>query len=238
MSEVAAVAMPDIPAKGLVSRLAGVIFSPRETYPAVVAQPRVLGAFVVSLAIMAACQLAFLSTDVGKDALLERQFSTMERFGVTVTDEMARQMESRLAMAPYTTAASQAVSVPLIGALLAVIALGLCNALLDGAAKFKQVYAIVAHAGIIVAIQQIFNTPLMYARGELASPATLDVFFPMLDAEGVTAGILGAIDLFLIWWVLNLAIGLAVLYKRPTGPIATTLLGVYASIALVIGVAF
>ena len=36
------------------------------------------------------------------------------------------------------------------------------------------------------------------------------------------------IDLFLIWWLLVLAIGLAVLYRRKTQPIALALYGVYA----------
>jgi len=37
-----------------------------------------------------------------------------------------------------------------------------------------------------------------------------------------------------IWWIVSLAIGLAVLYRRRTGPIATTLLVIYASIGLII----
>ena len=45
---------------------------------------------------------------------------------------------------------------------------------------------------------------------------------------------LGSIDLFLVWATINLAIGLGVLYKRRTGPIATTFLGIYVVIALVV----
>ena len=39
------------------------------------------------------------------------------------------------------------------------------------------------------------------------------------------------IDLFLVWWVVVLAIGLAVLYRRRTGPVALSLLGAYVGIA-------
>ena len=45
---------------------------------------------------------------------------------------------------------------------------------------------------------------------------------------------LGSIDLFLIWWSISLAIGLGVLYRKRTGPIATTLLVIYVTIGLVI----
>ena len=40
------------------------------------------------------------------------------------------------------------------------------------------------------------------------------------------------IDLFVVWWVIVLAIGLGVLYRRRTQPIAMTLFGVYAVIAI------
>ena len=49
-----------------------------------------------------------------------------------------------------------------------------------------------------------------------------------------SARFLGAIDLFLLWWVVNLAIGLGVLYKRRTGPIATGMLITFVAIALVV----
>jgi uncharacterized membrane-anchored protein len=42
------------------------------------------------------------------------------------------------------------------------------------------------------------------------------------------------VDLFIIWWLVALAIGLGVLYRRRTQPIAIALLAVYACIALVV----
>jgi len=46
--------------------------------------------------------------------------------------------------------------------------------------------------------------------------------------------LLGMVDLFQIWWLVTLSIGLGVLYKRKTGPIATSLLGIYFVIVLAI----
>ena len=42
------------------------------------------------------------------------------------------------------------------------------------------------------------------------------------------------IDLFIIWWLIVLAIGLAVLYRRRTQPIAMSLLAIYAVIAVIV----
>ena len=46
--------------------------------------------------------------------------------------------------------------------------------------------------------------------------------------------LLGSIDLIFIWWMLSLAIGLGVLYRRRTGPIAITMFAVYVAIGLII----
>ena len=56
----------------------------------------------------------------------------------------------------------------------------------------------------------------------------------MLEEKSVVTLFLGSIDLFYVWATISLAIGLGVLYKRSTGAIATTLLGIYVAIALVI----
>ena len=76
------------------SRVLGVIFSPRATYADVAAHPRVLGALAVVLVDRRRrADVAFLSTEVGKDALLDQQIRTMESFGLTVTDQMYARME-------------------------------------------------------------------------------------------------------------------------------------------------
>ena len=56
----------------------------------------------------------------------------------------------------------------------------------------------------------------------------------MLDQESFVTYLLKALDLLWVWWIVSMAIGLAVLYKQRTGPIATTLLGIYVGIALLI----
>ena len=50
--------------------------------------------------------------------------------------------------------------------------------------------------------------------------------------------LLGAIDLFVIWQLMVLAIGVAVLCGKPTGPIVTIFYTLYAVIAVVIAFVF
>ena len=63
---------------------------------------------------------------------------------------------------------------------------------------------------------------------------SLAVFLPFLDDTSFLARMLGSIDLIFIWWMLSLSIGLGVLYRKRTGPIAITLLAVYVAIGVII----
>ena len=91
-----------------------------------------------------------------------------------------------------------------------------------------------AFSSVVTALRALFATPLSYAKGSLSSPTTLTALVPFFDDNTFAARLLGAIDLFLIWWIVSLAIGLGVLYKRRTAPIATGFLVVYGAIALTI----
>ena len=230
-----ATASPDIPAsKSLGARTLGVIFSPRETYEDVAARPRVLGMMALVLFISVAASVAFLMTEVGKDALFDSQIQTAESWGFNITDQMYERMESQLQYAPYTTAAFMLIVFPIVWAAIAGIIMGVFTLAMGGTATYKQVYAVVAHSAVLLALQQIFINPLNYERQLMSSPTTLAVFFPFLDEMTFVARLLGGIDLFFIWLIINQAIGVGVLYKRKTAPIAIGMLALYVSIVFIV----
>jgi len=239
MSDVAtpltATTSSDTPAsKSLGARAIGVIFSPRQAYADVAAHPRILGAMVLVLIISVAASTAFLMTEVGKDALFDQQIRTRESWGFRITDQMYDRMESQLAYAPYSNAGLILVVFPIVWAAIAGVIMGVFSLAMGGTATYKQVYAIVTHSAILIALQQLFISPLNYAREAMSSPTTLAIFFPFLDEMTFLARLLGGIDLFFIWLIINLAIGVGVLYKRKTASIAIGMLMFYLSIVLIV----
>ena len=221
-------------AKGFPARILGVIFTPRAAYADVAARPAWLGALLVVLVLTGGSTFAFLSTEIGKNAMLDQQRQTMESFGVKLNEQAMQRMEEGAARAPYFAVISQAVFLPVAALAVAGIMLAVFNAVLGGDARFKQVFAVVVFSGVILALGAIFVLPLDYARETMSSPTTLSVFLPFLEENSFLARFLGSIDLIRVWWFVSLSIGLAVLYRRRTGPIAVTLLVVYAVIALVV----
>lgn len=216
----------------LFSRFVGVVFSPRQTYQGIVAAPRWLGMLLLVAVFMSAATFLFLSTQVGRDAALDQQVSAMESFGMTVSDEMYTQLEGRMGIARYTGAASQLVFLPIVYLAMAGILIAIFNAAMGGDARFKQVFTVVVHSGAVSIVQQLFVMPLNYYRGSLSSPTNLAAMLPMLPEKGFLTYLLGTVDIFLIWWLVVLAIGLAVLYRRSTQQVAVVLFVIYGVIAL------
>jgi hypothetical protein len=223
----------DAAPQSLVARFIGVIVSPTATFRSVAAHPRWFGMLAVTTLIVALCAAAPMFTDAGRDAALEQQVAQMKSFGMEITDEVYATMRARMAIAPYTTAGSILVFAPIMAVVFSGILFAVFNAALGGEASFKQLFAVWAHASVISALGQLFTAPLNLARGAVGSATSLAVLLPMVDEGSFLGRLLGMVDLFLVWWVIVLAIGLAVLYRRRTQPIAIGLFTVYAVIAVV-----
>jgi hypothetical protein len=147
-------------------------------------------------------------------------------------------MEKMAPYAGYFGIAYMAIGVPLMLLIAAGVLFAVFNAVLGGTASFKQVYASVVHSAFVWVVGWIFVMPLNYARESLSSPTNLSVLVPMLDENAFLTRLLGSIDLFMVWWTVVLAIGMAVLYRRRTQPILMTFLAIYALIALGIAAYF
>ena len=227
---------PAVPAGSdhLPGRLLGVIFSPRDTFSRLVARPRWVATLAVVTVVISALNFGFLRTEVGQTALLDQQVRQMENFGMTISAEQYDNMERGLPLQATIAGIAPLVTIPIFTLVFAGIAYAIFNALLGGSATFKQVAAIFAHSGAVSILQSLFVTPLNYLRESMSSATNLGLLVPFLDEGNIVARFLGTIDLFIVWWLLVLSIGLAVLYRRKTSSIFWSFMGVYVVIALVI----
>ena len=226
--------------KSLVARFIGVLTSPRDTFTSVVAHPKWFGMLAVTALIVALFTALPLTTEAGRQATLDMQIESMKSMGFQVNDQMYEAMEKGKARMPYTTGISVLVIAPIMAVIIAGILFAVFNAAMGGEASFKQVLAVVVHAGaftcgVVFALSSALLGSINYVRGTaLTSVANLGAALPMLEERSFLASLLGAVDVFMIWYMLVLAIGLGVLYKRRTQPIALTFLSVYAVIAIAV----
>jgi hypothetical protein len=235
MPEIAADSAGTVSPKGLFGRALGVVLSPKDTYADVAIRPGIVPALCLVLVIVVSAATIFSSSQVGRELTLEQAVKSMETFGIQVSDQMYTQMESRIMnQRAYGPAIGTAVIFPVLGAIVAGIVFAVFTPLMGGDAKYSQVFAVVVHSGILIALQTLFIYPMFYLKQSMASPTSLAVFLPFLDETSFVGRLIGAFDLFRLWWIVNLAIGVGVLYRRKTASIVWSMLAVYAVIALII----
>jgi hypothetical protein len=214
----------------------GVLMSPRETFAAVAARPRWLGVMVLTLVIGAACQYVIFSAPSMQEAMIEQSTRNPN-----MSDQQIAATERFLPLMAYIVPAFTLIFGPLVSAAIAGVLLLIFSTLMGGSASFKQVWAVLAHSGVVSMLQGIITAALLLmgapTSGTNPPGANLAIFVPMLEETAFVTRFLGAIDLILVWWIITLSIGLGVLYKRRTGGIATTLLCLYVIFALIVGYA-
>jgi hypothetical protein len=236
MAELSVAAERPPAARALPARMAGVVWSPSLTFRGVAASPTWFGVLVVVTLLSAGLWFWFAGTEAGQLALLDQQERQAEAFGGAMSNEQRAQVERMLPVMRFVIGGTQLVLIPLFTFIIAGILFGVFTAGMGGSGSFRQVLAVVSHSATITLLAQVFAVPLNYVRESMSSPTNLGVFVPFLDEASLPARFLGIIDVFLVWWIAVLAIGLGVLYGRRTGPIFWSLLGVYLVIALVIAV--
>lgn len=236
MTSPASAGVPAPAPMNLVARFIGIITSPKATFASVIAVPKWFGMLALTTVLVALFTALPMTTPAGRQAALDQQVESMKSFGFEVNDQMYEQMEKSSQMAPYTTGISVLFVSPIFTVVIAGILFAIFNAALGGEASFKQVFTVLVHAGAVSALSTVFSGVINYFRGGVSSAANLGALLPMLPQGSFVANLLGTVDIFLIWYIIVLAMGLAVLYRRRTQPIAISLMLVYAVIAVIIAV--
>jgi Yip1 domain len=221
------------PRVGLLSRFIGIITAPGVTFRSVVDHPTWFGMLALSCAISALLVGGFLFTTVGQDAWLDA--AVAGSWG-DVNEQQYAAMERMKGFAGYLGIAQILIGVPFILLIVSGILFVIFNVIMGGNATFKQVLAVVVHTSPIAVLGQMITMPLNYVKGTLTSATNLAVLLPMVAETSFLGRFMGMIDLFLLWQLIVLAIGVAVLYKRRTGRIVATLFGIYAVVAILVAI--
>ena len=215
------------------ARFIGAITSPRATFESVVAHPKWFGMLALTAIVMGVLVGGFLLTKVGQEAWLDA--ATTSPFSGPVSDQQYQGMERMAPYVGYITIVYMIVVFPLFVAIVAGILYAIFNAIMGGTATYKQILAVSVHALPIGVLGQLFTMPLNYARHTMSSSTNLGVLTQAILPDGsFFARFLGLFDIFIMWQLFVLAIGLAVLYRRRTQPIATSFFVLYVVIAAII----
>jgi Yip1 domain len=160
----------------------------------------------------------------------------IEAFGGRITDADYELLRQTPPVATYFTSGGRLLLSPPVTVL---VAMGLAAlARLDGSRlAWAAALAISVHASVVLALQQLVATPLHYLRESLTSPTNLAVFLPGFEDGSLGARLFGTVDVFGLWWIWLLAVGLAAATGRPARRYAGRLVLFYVGVAAAVAAA-
>jgi Yip1 domain len=231
-------------------RVTGVVMHPRATMAEVVRHPAFITTWVVVLLVAAVCGGLLLSTPVGQQALVDERVRVTEAVGGRVDDATYAGLQNDPPVSIYLTSGGRLLLTPPVTL---VVALGLTalarldrgprdadSASLGGGGRmtFVTALAIVVHATVVLAVQQVVATPLHFAYESLTSPTNVAGLLRLFDEGSWPQRLLGTVDMFGLWWVWLLSVGVAAATGRPARRYIWKLLAVYVGIAAIVAALF
>jgi hypothetical protein len=222
----------------------GMVRSPRATLSAAIARPRSFDLAVLIVTVSTVCSVGFLMTGVGRLAALDQLVRQLESLGTVVDDQLYARLRDWERYRPLLSALGIIVGWPVlwiggaaliksVGAIGAIGAVGPIGATGNRAgraqATFAQVLTVLVHASSVLALGAIVALPIDYLRESLGGATSLATMLPGLGDGSFAGRLFGAVDVFVLWWVVLAALGLGVLYQTRTMTIARWLLGAYAT---------
>ena len=218
-------------------RVTGVLRHPRATMAEVVQHPAFITTWVVVLLVAAVCGGLLLSTPIGQQALVDERVRVTEALGGRVDDAAYDRLRSDPPVSNYLTSGGRLLLTPPVTLLVAAGLVGLAR--FDGArVTFVTALAIGVHATVVLALQQVVAAPLHYVNESLTSPTNLAGMLRLFDEGSVPARLFGTIDVFGLWWMWLLAVGLAAATGRPARQYIWRLLAVYLGVAAIVAAVF
>jgi hypothetical protein len=211
----------------------GVLWHPRQTMAAVVRDPSFITVWIVVLLVVAASGVSILSTAVGQQALVDERVRTTEMMGGRVDEATYAELLARPPISAYLTSGGRLLVTPPATLIVALGLVGLA-AISRMRLPFLVALAIVVHASTVLALQQVVAVPAELVRESLASPTSLATLMPMAEDGTWISRLLGSIDVFGIWWVGLISIGLAAATGRSTVGWLVRLSAAYLAIAAMV----
>ena len=195
------------------SRLFGVFFDPSKTFADIANRPSWL--LPLALAILMSMGLTFVyGQRVGWERIVRNQVESSSAAQQLTPDQITQRVEAGAKFAPVIGYAAPVIFAPLYCLLAAAIFTGLVSGVMSAPVKFKQVFAVVAFAGMVNVIVVILSIVTVFIK----NPDDIDPQNPLVFNAGafMDAGhsskflhsVATSIDLFSFWSIFLLATGL------------------------------
>ncbi|HPG39720.1 MAG TPA: YIP1 family protein [bacterium] len=197
----------------LLSRIIGVFVSPAATFNAIAAKPKWLvpGIILIIISLGTTYLLSpIISVEQRQKAVEQMEKRGMEQEQI---DEAMAKSEQIMKISLYPTVVISSI---IMFVLTAAIWLFFGNVVLGGKAKFEQLLGVVVYRAFIPTVGMLIKAPLMISQKTMNIHFSLATFMPDSAKDTFLYKVLAQFELFNIWAIIALCIGIAVCAKLPT----------------------
>ena len=212
---------------GVLQRTFGVFNSPQKTLEDIAARPNWL--FPLILIDL----LSMVGMQVVMPALLEEMktnphFEKLLDSGQLTPEQYEQARENQLKGTKSFAAVGAGITTILATIFVTAIILFAGNVIMGGSAKFAQVFSIYCWVGLIGLLGFLVRIPIQLQKLSMKVYFSPAVLFSSEAEQSALFKIAAALDVFLIWQLVVLAIGFAALYKFPFGKSLAMLSSLFA----------
>lgn len=172
-----------------------------------------------------------LATEAGYDAAIER-IESSSRIAVDQKEEIIAKMDERMSGPNYMGWIFSFLGNPIVVFFMALVALIVGNTFMGGSAKFGQLLNITAWAYMISILENIVKIPLMLNKWSLEVYTGLGVL-GIGEKGSFINSLFAGIDIFVIWRIVLIAIGMGIIYNKKTKPYIVAMLGAWFVLRLI-----
>ena len=203
------------------SMLTNVFFEPKKVFHRLKLKPTwILPLFIVLVLITAT---TVVTTPLQMEAGRQRIQNSTE----LTPDEKEKQLSQMEIGAQYAWIGT--IAAPIVGLIIFFVIVGvlmlLGSLIMGGDASFSQVASIYAWSGLIAGLGMIVKTPLMLWKNSPDIRTSLAIILPGSDTSSFLYHLLNsATDVFLVWQIVVLIMGIAIVYNFSKGKAAAVVL--------------
>jgi hypothetical protein len=232
---------PQPATKNAFQRIAGVFFSPGETFADIARKPDILVPLLV-IVILGYIGTVMIMPHLDWDAMISQQTDMVKKQNPNMSDDDVARM-GRITKSMGTVMGYIGPLLAIVGYLIiALVIWGACR-MMGGQGDFKQAFSATLYAHFPRAVFGIITAVVVMARG-MVDPSTLatvvkssPAFLVDMKEQPVLFALLGSIELFQIWTIILLIIGFAALTRLSKAKTAAIIVSLWI-IMLVVKLGF
>lgn len=175
-------------------------------------------------------------TRVGQLAALDQQVRQLESFGAVIDDDTYAELRRWAPYRPAISAGFILIGWPVLWVTVTAVLKAIGDRNSPNRPTFAHVLAVVVHASSVFAVRSMIATPLNYARESIGGATSLSILMPAFGESTFPARLLGAVDIFVVWWVVLVAMGVGILYRTRAVSVGRWLLCAYTAGAVVLAI--